>query len=89
MMDELKIWLADAPVSLPNDPGLKSDITALKYCYRGSLRLIESKDDAKKRGIKSPDRLDSLALTLAKPAKKQQSLPKNPQWHVMTPGMGY
>ena len=52
-------------VSLPNDPTLKSEICALKYLYRNGLRLIESKDDAKKRGIKSPDHADSLMLTFA------------------------
>lgn len=40
MMDELKIWFEDDPVSLPNDPELKSDITALKYYLRGDLRLM-------------------------------------------------
>lgn len=60
-------WLKDAPVSLPNDPTLKAELCALKYLYRNGLRLIESKDDAKKRGIKSPDYADSLMLTFAEP----------------------
>jgi phage terminase large subunit len=60
-------WLKDGPVSLPNDPTLKAELCALKYLYRNGLRLIESKDDAKKRGIKSPDFADSLMLTFAEP----------------------
>lgn len=65
MMDELKVWLEDAPVSLPNDPELRSDLTALKYYFRGGLRLMESKEDSKKSGIISPDRADSFCLTFA------------------------
>lgn len=63
----MRDWLKDEPVSLPNDPAIKSELCALKYLYRNGLRLIESKDDAKKRGVKSPDRADSLALTFAEP----------------------
>lgn len=67
--DEGREWLKDAPVSLPNDPTLKAELSALKYLYRNGLRLIESKDDAKKRGIKSPDHADSLMLTFAEPVR--------------------
>lgn len=63
----MRDWLKDAPASLPNDATLKSELCALKYYYRNGLRLIESKEDAKKRGIKSPDFADSLALTFAEP----------------------
>jgi len=62
-----RAWLKDGPVSLPNDPTVKAELCALKYLYRNGLRLIESKDDAKKRGIKSPDFADSLMLTFAEP----------------------
>jgi hypothetical protein len=65
--DACREWLKDAPVVLPNDPTLKAELCALKYLYRNGLRLIESKDDAKKRGIKSPDHADSLTLTFAEP----------------------
>ena len=39
---------------------------------RGGLLLLEAKDDAKKRGLKSPDRGDSLALTFAIPGGATQ-----------------
>lgn len=58
------------PCSLTNDPELLTDLTSLHYGYRGGLLLIESKEDAKDRGIKSPDRADSLALTFAEPVSK-------------------
>ena len=60
-------WLKDAPVSLPNHPTFKAELCAMKYLYRNGLRLIESKDDAKKRGIKSPDHADAFMLTHAQP----------------------
>ena len=69
MWRDMKDWLdpRNGPVSLPIDAELQTDLTSLHYLYRSSLLLIESKDDAKSRGIKSPDRADSLALTFAEP----------------------
>jgi hypothetical protein len=69
MWREMREWLK-AGASIPNDNDLVTDLTALQYSYRGGSLLIESKEDAKKRGIKSPDRADSLALTFAYPVKK-------------------
>lgn len=65
MWREMKEWLKTA--SIPNNQDLKSDLTALRYGFRGGELLLESKDDAKRRGVKSPDLGDSLALTFAKP----------------------
>jgi hypothetical protein len=69
MWRDLREWLK-AGASIPNDNDLITDLTALQYGYRAGELLLESKDDAKKRGIKSPDRADSLALTFAYPVKK-------------------
>lgn len=76
MWAEMREWLPSA--ALPNDPELRTDLTGLRYGYRGGLLLLESKEDAKKRGLKSPDRGDSLALTFAVPggAKKQYEIPR-------------
>lgn len=68
MWDDLKEWLKDTPVSLPNDRQLSSELTSLKYKYQSGVRLLESKQEAKKRGVKSPDYADALALTFARPA---------------------
>lgn len=65
MWREMKEWLKAA--SIPNDQDLKTDLTALQYGFKGGELLIEAKEDAKKRGVKSPDRGDSLALTFAIP----------------------
>lgn len=55
--------------SLPNDAELGTELSALQYLFRGGELLMESKDDAKRRGVKSPDRADSLALTFAIPVR--------------------
>jgi len=65
-----------AGASLPNDAELQTDLSALRYSYRGGALLMESKEDAKRRGVKSPDRADSLALTFAYPvSERQERLP--------------
>ena len=63
MKDALK-----AGVRLPDHDDLISDLTGLEYGYniRNDIQL-ESKKDAKKRGIASPDLADALALTYCLP----------------------
>lgn len=76
MWRDMREWLK-AGASIPNDNDLVTDLTALQYSYKGGVLLIEAKDDAKKRGIKSPDRADSLALTFAYPVKRDAG-----EWHT-------
>lgn len=68
---DMRDWLKTG-VSIPKTPELTTDLTALRYSYKQQKLLIESKVDAKKRGIKSPDRADSLALTFALPPEVKQ-----------------
>lgn len=90
MWDDMREWLKNAPVSLPNDVHLKADLTALRYFFKGGLRLMEAKEDAKKRGIKSPDYADSLALSFAEPVKIQKSdAPIVKPFRPSVPGFGY
>lgn len=79
MWDEMRSWLNDKPCSLPNDPDLKTQLCAPKYYFKNGLRLIESKDDMKRRGVKSPDKADSLALTFGKAVSDYHSLPPLPE----------
>lgn len=62
----MKDWIDDYPVRLPNDMALASDLSApgFKHTSNG-LKLLESKDDMRARGIRSPDIGDALALTFA------------------------
>lgn len=76
MWAAMREWMDGA--CLPNDPDLRTDLTGLRYFYRGGLLLLESKDDAKKRGLKSPDRADSLALTFAVPGGAKPTKRPNP-----------
>jgi len=62
---DMREWLAqDMPVQVPDSDELLGDLTSLGYKFDSSGRLqIESKDELRKRGMKSPDTADSLALT--------------------------
>ena len=64
----MKEWIEDSPNRLPNDAALIADLSApgYKYSSNGS-RLIESKDDMRKRQVRSPDGADALAISFAQP----------------------
>jgi hypothetical protein len=68
MWDGLKNWLIEGDVSLPDEDAVQADLCGLRYTYdsRGRLKL-ESKEDAKKRGLRSPDIGDAIAMTFALP----------------------
>lgn len=72
MWGEMRDWLAGA--SLPMDHELKAELTAPRYFYRNGSMLLESKDDMKARGVKSPNKADSLALTFADPREPQATM---------------
>lgn len=56
-------WLKDGEI--PDDDELCDQLTSLDYAYDNAYRIqLESKKDAKKRGIASPDKADSLALSM-------------------------
>lgn len=60
---QIKGWLPEADLP-PGDRELMDDLTSIEYGYDNKLRIqMESKKDMKKRGIASPDKADSLALT--------------------------
>ena len=87
MWREMREWLKSA--SIPNDQDLKTDLTALRYLFKGGELLMESKDDAKRRGVKSPDRGDSLAMTFAIPTIARRPAPTQlPSFKQSTAGMG-
>ena len=72
MWDGIRLWLDDGG-SLPPNVDLKTDLCVPTYKFDSSNRLqLESKDDIKKRGGRSPDLGDALALTFSYPvaAKK-------------------
>jgi hypothetical protein len=62
---DMREWLAqEMVVQIPDSDELLGDLTSLGYKFDSSGRLlIESKEDLRKRGMKSPDTADALALT--------------------------
>ena len=53
---------------LPPDPSLKLELTAVQYQTADSGQTkLESKEDLRSRGMKSPDRADAVAMTFAYP----------------------
>jgi hypothetical protein len=69
MWGEMRDWLQDTRgVQIPDDDALHADLCSLQYTFDSSTRLkLESKEQARKRGVKSPDGGDALALTFAEP----------------------
>lgn len=67
-----KMWMEFAKiidkVDIPNDEDLKAELsTRLYYFTKDQKKIIEPKDDFKKRYSKSPDKADGLLLTFAMP----------------------
>jgi hypothetical protein len=58
----MKEWLAHGWI--PDDDDLATQLTSLLYGYDARMRIqLEGKKEARKRGVKSPDKADSLALS--------------------------
>jgi len=64
---DMREWLSgELPVQIPDSDELLGDLTSLGYKHKSNGQLlIESKDDLKARGMKSPDTADALAMTFA------------------------
>ncbi len=53
-------------ISIPNHPQLITDLSAPLHFYTNAGKvIIESKDEMSKRGVKSPDFGDALAMACA------------------------
>lgn len=66
MWDRLAQWLRDGG-AIPNHPDLKTDLCAPTYDMRSGRLKLERKEDMKRRGLRSSDLGDALALTFAYP----------------------
>ena len=66
-----KHWLeGDVPVQIPDSDSLQADACGPGYRYDELTRLVlEKKEDMRRRGAKSPDEWDAVALTFARPVK--------------------
>jgi hypothetical protein len=64
----LRDWLEEGGVQIPDDDALHADLVSPSGGPDSNNRMVlETKDDMKKRGIRSPDLADALALTFAEP----------------------
>jgi hypothetical protein len=79
MWDQMAEWIKAGGV-IPNNADLKSDLCVPTYRFDAANRLmLESKDDIKKRGMRSPDIADALALTFALPVRPKAKRYSSPQ----------
>jgi hypothetical protein len=64
----LRDWFGEPPVQIPDSDTLHGDLTGPRYTYDSSSRVrLERKEDMRRRGLRSPDEGDALALTFAHP----------------------
>jgi hypothetical protein len=73
----MRDWLTgDMPVMIPDSDALHADLCGPQYKYDSNQRrILESKEDMRKRGLRSPDGADALALTFAEPVRKNDDTP--------------
>lgn len=82
MWQRMKDWIEneDEPVSIIDLDKLQGDITGPQE--KGTLTndlLLESKQDMKSRGVRSPDLADALALTFASTSRIKDYVDKQPK----------
>lgn len=71
----MRDWLKEGG-SIPKDQGLYNDLIGPETVGRADGKIqLESKSDMKKRGQKSPNRADALALTFAFPVNQKSRQP--------------
>jgi phage terminase large subunit len=68
MWSQMRDWF-EGEVSVPNDEELIADLATVKRKTTGnsSKLLMEGKDEMRRKGLRSPDVADALALTFALP----------------------
>ena len=78
MWDTMARWIKSSG-AIPNLPELISDLAAPQYEFstQTSKFSVESKESMKKRGCKSPDVADALALTFSFPVQPRDAWAKN------------
>lgn len=84
----VKELLQDGDVQIPNDEDLIGQLTTRKYSVtpKGKIRL-ESKDDMKKRGLRSPDRADAFVLAFAPVGVRVEEATKTVEKRPLTRGI--
>jgi hypothetical protein len=61
-----KAWLEQRGCKLPRDEDLMAELAGPRFKFSSSGRLqVESKDDMRRRGLRSPDLADAVCMTMA------------------------
>lgn len=61
-----KAWLEQRGCRLPRDEDLMAELAGPRFKFSSSGKLqVESKDDMRKRGLRSPDLADAVCMTMA------------------------
>jgi hypothetical protein len=83
----MKLWLQEQPCQIPDLDSLQADICNTKYKFRSNSQLLmQSKDEMKKAGIRSPDEADALALTFYLP---MEAIIEKPDTAVISIAISY
>ena len=75
LRDELwfsaRAWFEGLSSRLPEDDALIAELSGARYAFTSSGQLkVESKDEMKARGLRSPDTADAFCLTFAAPDQR-------------------
>ena len=64
-----KAWLEKRDCKIPIDEDLIAEMATVRYTFTSNGKIkVESKDDIRRRGLKSPDKADAVCLTFASDA---------------------
>ena len=62
-------WLEKRDCKIPNNEDFTAELATVRYTFTSNGKIkIESKDDIRRRGLKSPDMADAFVLTFASDA---------------------
>lgn len=76
---QVKDWLNKRVGKLPKDDDLRAELVAPTYTFTSNGKIkVEGKAEMKKRGMRSPDLADALALTFASIASRVGG--RSPRW---------
>lgn len=71
MWGNMRDWFEEGGVQIPDSDELHADISAPSHKTDSNNRVVlEKKEDMKKRGLRSPDGGDAIALTFAAPVSE-------------------
>jgi phage terminase large subunit len=71
--DALASRFRDGDIAIPPDDDLIAQLLSVRYKFDSRGRMLcESKEDARKRGVKSPDRAEAVMLAFAVPPSKHE-----------------